>query len=96
MKNEKPHLPTESAHHPLTRREVEILQLVASGYANSKIAEELRISPYTVKNHLYNIFKKIKAPTRLQASLWAAENLQIILPASLISSPQIKLKQSLV
>jgi LuxR family transcriptional regulator of csgAB operon len=59
----------------LTTREIEILQKVAGGYSNSRIAEDLCISPHTVKTHLYNAYKKIKAPGRLQAALWAVKNL---------------------
>ena len=59
----------------LTRREVEILSLVAIGFTNEKIADELYISHNTVKTHIYNIFKKIDVPNRLQAALWAAKNL---------------------
>ena len=59
----------------LTPREIDILSLVASGATNNEIAEELCISPCTVKTHLYNIYKKINVPNRLQATLWAAENL---------------------
>jgi DNA-binding NarL/FixJ family response regulator len=59
----------------LTPREIDILSLVASGATNSEIAEELFISPCTVKTHLYNIYRKINVPNRLQATLWAAENL---------------------
>jgi|GEM_PF-4210763 len=60
----------------LTRREVEILDLISNGYANQQIADELFISPHTVKTHLHNIFKKIKVKRRLQAALWAAQNLK--------------------
>jgi DNA-binding CsgD family transcriptional regulator len=59
----------------LTRRETEILAHVAVGGTNEQIAEKLRISPHTVRNHLYHIHKKINAPNRLQAALWAAKNL---------------------
>jgi DNA-binding CsgD family transcriptional regulator len=59
----------------LTTREIEILQMVAGGYSNFKIADSLCISPHTVKTHLYNAYKKIKASGRLQAALWAVKNL---------------------
>jgi LuxR family transcriptional regulator of csgAB operon len=59
----------------LTPRETEILAMVAVGAKNEEIAEKLCISPHTVKTHIYNIFKKIDVPNRLQAALWAANNL---------------------
>lgn len=60
----------------LTQREVEILDLIATGFSNQQIADELFISPHTVKTHLHNIFKKINVKRRLQAALWAAQNLR--------------------
>jgi len=59
----------------LTPREIEILAMVAAGAKNEEIADRLCISPHTVKTHIYNIFKKINVPNRLQAALWAANNL---------------------
>jgi LuxR family transcriptional regulator of csgAB operon len=59
----------------LTSREIEILTLAAAGNKNAVIADRLFISPHTVKTHLYNIFKKINVPNRLQATLWAVKNL---------------------
>ncbi|MGD2126551.1 MAG: LuxR C-terminal-related transcriptional regulator [Desulfobacteraceae bacterium] len=59
----------------LTRREIEILSMISAGATNEEIANNLYISPNTVKTHIYNIFKKIKVPNRLQAALWAAQNL---------------------
>ena len=65
----------ERARAILTPRQIEILALVAVGSSNDEVAERLHISPHTVKPHLYNIFRKIKVPNRLQAALWAAKNL---------------------
>jgi DNA-binding NarL/FixJ family response regulator len=59
----------------LTERQTEILALIAVGATNEEISDKLCISPHTVKNHLYNIFKKIDVPNRVQAALWAAGNL---------------------
>ena len=59
----------------MTQREIEILKLVAVGSTNGEIADELNISPHTVRTHLHNIFKKIHVPNRLQAALWVANNL---------------------
>jgi DNA-binding NarL/FixJ family response regulator len=59
----------------LTLRQSEILALVAIGATNEEIADKLCISPHTVKTHLYNIFKKISVPNRIQAALWATKHL---------------------
>ena len=59
----------------LTPREKEILTLVALGYSNKTISDDLRISPSTVKSHVHNIFKKINVHNRFQAALWAAKYL---------------------
>jgi len=60
--------------NPLTLREKEILFCITSGASNDQISYDLNISSNTVKTHIYNIYKKINVPNRLQASLWAAKN----------------------
>jgi len=59
----------------LSKRQIEILNLVSQGAMNTEIGEKLYISRHTVKTHLYNIYKKIKVTNRLEAALWAKENL---------------------
>ncbi|MGV8145604.1 MAG: response regulator [Alkaliphilus sp.] len=55
----------------LTKREYEVLILIAEGITNKEIAERLFISEKTVKNHVSSIFKKIKVNDRTQAAIYA-------------------------
>jgi len=50
----------------ITAREYEVAKLVAEGLTNAKIAKKLKITEGTVKQHLYNIFSKLKVKSRLQ------------------------------
>lgn len=59
----------------LTSREKQILAMIATGCNNRKIAEQLCISPHTVKTHLNNIFGKINVSDRVQALLWTIKYL---------------------
>jgi DNA-binding NarL/FixJ family response regulator len=67
--------PSSRSSSVITRREREILILLAVGHTNEEIADKLCISRNTLRTHLYNVYKKINASNRLQASLWAAKNL---------------------
>jgi DNA-binding CsgD family transcriptional regulator len=58
----------------LTKREIEVLQLVAIGKTNRDIADTLFISEKTVARHLTNIFTKIGTESRTQAAAWAYRN----------------------
>lgn len=58
----------------LTRREIEVLKLLAEGLFNKEIAYKLSISEKTVKNHVSNIFKKIGVSDRTQAAVYAIKN----------------------
>ena len=59
----------------LTARQVSVLQLLATGATNKVIAQNLGISPATVKNHLDSIFEKMGATNRLQAVMMASAKL---------------------
>lgn len=61
----------------LTRQELCVLQLVAKGYINKQISEELSISVATTKAHLESIYKKLNAHNRVQAVVKAI-SLQLI------------------
>ena len=56
----------------LTRREVEVLQLVARGLSDAEIAEELVLSPHTVHRHVANVRTKLALPSRAAAVAYAA------------------------
>ena len=55
----------------LTKREREILQLVAEGHSNSQLARMLWVTEQTVKFHLSNIYRKLDVANRTEASRWA-------------------------
>ena len=56
---------------PLTKREAEVLLLVAQGLSNRDIASKLNISDPTVRSHVSNIMSKLHLATRIQAALYA-------------------------
>jgi ATP/maltotriose-dependent transcriptional regulator MalT len=55
------------SYRPLSRRETGILQMIADGMSNKRIAQSLGIAPETVKSHAKNIFIKLATRTRAQA-----------------------------
>ena len=63
-------------HDILTAREIEILNLIATGAKNTDIASNLCLSVHTIKTHIYHIYKKIDVSNRMQAVNWASNNLQ--------------------
>jgi DNA-binding NarL/FixJ family response regulator len=68
----KPISPTE-AFPELSSREVEILDLIAQGHSNAKIAARLYLSPKTVGNHISHIFTKLQVADRAHAIIRARE-----------------------
>jgi DNA-binding NarL/FixJ family response regulator len=66
--------PERAGRHGLTKREVEVLRLVASGKTNRQIASALVISERTVARHVQNIFAKLRVRSRTAASAFAFEH----------------------
>jgi len=62
-----------SAFPELTPRQIEVLNLIAQGFDNQEIANELYISPKTVSNHINTIFHKLQVDTRARAIVLARE-----------------------
>ena len=70
-------MPRESSRKTalgLTKREVEILQLVSEGHSNGELARMLWVTEQTVKFHLSNIYRKLNVANRTEASRWAQIN----------------------
>jgi DNA-binding CsgD family transcriptional regulator/ArsR family metal-binding transcriptional regulator len=59
---------------PLSRREIQVLQMLANGFTNKEISSRLHISEHTVKSHVVHIFNKIGVNDRTQASVWAVSH----------------------
>jgi two-component system, NarL family, response regulator LiaR len=55
----------------LSARELQILGLLATGRHNEDIAEQLTISPFTVRNHISNLLRKLQVDNRTQAAAYA-------------------------
>ena len=66
--------PLSVGANPLTRREREVLTLVAAGRSNREIAAELVVSEHTVHRHVANILRKLDEPTRAAAAVQASRN----------------------
>ena len=65
---EEVHMPPAS---PLTEQEGRVLRLLAQGKNPSNIAEELRISPRTLRNHIHHVNQKLRTRNRLEAVMQA-------------------------
>ncbi len=65
--------PTIVLDEALTRREIEVLKLVARGLPNKAIARELKVTLHTVKGYLAEIFSKMMVHSRVEAALLAVK-----------------------
>ncbi|GGY01058.1 hypothetical protein GCM10007160_31170 [Litchfieldella qijiaojingensis] len=64
---------SDNRHH-LTRREVQVLRLIASGKTNKAIAAELSLSERTIDRHVSNILAKLNVPSRAAAAAYAGHH----------------------
>ena len=58
----------------LTRRELEVLKLIALGLTNREIADWIRVSPRTVDAHLRSIYAKLEVRSRSAATRYAVDH----------------------
>ena len=74
---EYPYAATERSHAsepcPLSERELDVLRRLAAGKVYRRIADEMGLSPSTVRTHLHNVYRKIGAADRAQAVITATE-----------------------
>lgn len=78
IENEQPVLPEPGSdvqvEYQLTKREIEIIELVKKGYSSKRIAETLFVSQHTVEMHRHNIFKKLKVANVASLIQFASDN----------------------
>jgi DNA-binding NarL/FixJ family response regulator len=62
----------------MTKREREVIELLAEGLKNKEIGEKINLSTYTVKSHIHNIMEKLGLHTRLEIAnyLYTDQNLR--------------------
>jgi len=62
---------TEQGPSLLTKREEELVELVAQGLTNRDISQQLKLSEHTVRNYMFRIFNKVGTSNRLELALYA-------------------------
>ena len=65
------HLKNPDGMPLLTRREEEVVHLVADGLKNREIAERLKVKEHSIRNYLYRIFEKLGVSNRVELILYA-------------------------
>jgi two-component system, NarL family, response regulator DegU len=58
----------------MTKRELEVMELIAEGFTNKEIAQKLELSKYTVKSHVHNILAKLSLSTRVQIAKYTYQS----------------------
>lgn len=83
----RPYSEPGSPFHPLSDREMQVLESVVTGLSNKEIAGLLGISHQTVKNHVTSILRKFGVEDRTQAVVYALQHGWVRLKTSGARSP---------
>jgi DNA-binding NarL/FixJ family response regulator len=68
------HIVTAEGEDLLTKRETDVVRLVAEGFGNRDVAQQLGLSEHTVKNYLFNVFGKLGISSRTELVMYALSN----------------------
>ena len=60
----------------MTKREQQVIELIAEGYTNKEIAQKLHLSTYTIKSHVHNILEKLALTTRVQIAKYLHDSVK--------------------
>ena len=82
----RPYSEPGSPYHPLSNREMQVLECVVRGLSNKEIAALLGISHQTVKNHVTSILRKFSVEDRTQAVVYALKHGWVRLKSSSVTS----------
>lgn len=61
----------------MTKREKQVIELIADGFTNKEIAQQLHLSTYTVKSHVHNVLEKLALNTRVQIAKYLHDSKKI-------------------
>ena len=68
------HILSAKGEELLTPREKDVVRLVADGFGNREVAQQLGLSAHTVKNYLFNIFDKLGCSSRAELIMYVLSN----------------------
>jgi DNA-binding NarL/FixJ family response regulator len=88
------HLVSAEGARLLTKREEEVVQLVADGLTNRQIAKELELSEHTVKNNLFRVFDKLGVSSRVELALYAVNHSKLAPPQEFPTRKQVAVTRS--
>ena len=80
---------TTTTRCPLTRRQLEVVELIAAGMTNAQIARKLVLTPGTVANHIEHILRRLDVPNRAAAATWLARERPRLVARSPGTGPEV-------